>query len=170
MNLFNFKSQYGDNLQLQSKWCTQFNFSTICNSAGILIMNKIISWQQQSHLNKISLNSKQGLQEEATRPQIYPEISFMFTMKWIYLHLNTKLWTKGLWDSVKPWLNCLWSSGIVEQARFCTAGHKHSCLHCTTCIWFSRDIWVRSNPGALGWHARPCVFEEKHLQETVIFP
>lgn len=69
-------------------------------------------------------------------------------------------------DSVKPLLNSLWSSGIVVQAGVCTAGHKHSSPHCTSCICFSRDVWARSVAGALWWCARPCVLEEKHLKEA----
>lgn len=50
---------------------------------------------------------------------------------------------------MKLLLNYLWTSGIVVQARVCTAAHKHSCPHCTTFLWFSREVWVRSNLGAL---------------------
>lgn len=127
-------------------------------------MNKIISWQQKSHLNKIPLSSEQSLQAEAfTRPLIFSWNLLHVGYKiYIYLHLNSKLWTKGLWDSAKPLLNCLWSSGVVDQARFGTAGHKLSCPHCTTCIWFSRDAGARSNPRArsLLTHQAPCAWRK----------
>lgn len=53
----------------------------------------------------------------------------------------------------------------MVQAGVCTAAHKHSWPHCTSCTCLSRDVWARSVAGALWGCVRPCVLEVEPLQE-----
>lgn len=89
----------------------------------------------------------------------------MFIKKLACIFLNSYQYAKDLWFC-EAFVKLLRNSGIVVQAGVSTAGHKHSCPHCTSCICFSRDVGARSIAGAVWWYARPWVLDIEHLQEA----